>query len=102
MVNNRELQSKPDFERIGRIRTLKSLEKGDQVKIYYSHITSKVELHIEKFDSHMTESANLSLSMYETKQLIELLEDSIDRAESGEHLDDLDLIQQLNIVAARD
>jgi hypothetical protein len=38
MANNRELQSKPDFERIGRIRTLKSLEKGNQVTIYYNHI----------------------------------------------------------------
>ena len=75
MANNRELQSKPDFERIGRIRTLKSLEKGDQVTIYYSHITSKVELHIEKFYSQVTDSTNLSLSMDEIKHLIEFIED---------------------------
>jgi hypothetical protein len=80
MANNRELQSKSDFERIGRIRTLKSLEKGDQVTIYYNQITSNVELHIEKFDSHMTESARLFLSMDETKQFIELLRLSKDAA----------------------
>jgi hypothetical protein len=76
MTNSYDTHSEHELERIGRIRSLKSLEKGDQVTIYYNCTISKVEIHIEKFDSPMTEKAKLLLSMEEAKQLIKLLEDS--------------------------
>ena len=65
------------LERIGRIRTLKTLEKGDQVVVYYNITTLNIEVHVEKFEHSMTEKTDLILSMDETKQLINLLEKSV-------------------------
>jgi hypothetical protein len=69
--------SEHEIERVGRIRTLKSLEIGNQVEIYYNHSTLLIELHIKKFENSLTETAKLTLSMNETRQLIELLDKSI-------------------------
>jgi hypothetical protein len=40
-----------EIERVGRIRTLKSLEIGNQVEIYYNYSTLLIELHIKKFEN---------------------------------------------------
>jgi hypothetical protein len=69
--------SENKLERIGRIRTLKTLEKGNQVVVYYNITTLNIEVHVEKFDNSMTEKTELVLSVNETKQLINLLEKSI-------------------------
>jgi hypothetical protein len=68
--------SENKLERIGRIRTLKTLEKGNQVVVYYNITTLNIEVHVEKFDNSMTEKTELVLSVNETKQLINLLEKS--------------------------
>lgn len=49
MTNGPDLLSEHEIERVGRIRTLKSLEIGYQVEIYYNHSTLLIELHIKKF-----------------------------------------------------
>ena len=77
MTNGPDLRPEHEIERVGRIRTLKSLEIGNQVEIYYNHSTLLIELHIKKFEKTLTETAKLSLSMTETRQLIELLDKSI-------------------------
>jgi hypothetical protein len=77
MTSDPNLLSEHEIERVGRIRTLKSLEIGNQVEIYYNHSTLSIELHIKKFDNSLTETAKLAFSMYETRQLIELLDKSI-------------------------
>lgn len=69
--------SENKLDRIGRIRTLKTLEKGDQVVVYYNITTLNIEVYVEKFENSMSEKARLILSMDETKQLINLLEKSI-------------------------
>lgn len=51
MTNGPDLRSEHEIERVGRIRTLKSLEIGNQVEIYFSHSTLLIELHIKKFEN---------------------------------------------------
>jgi hypothetical protein len=80
MANNRESQTENELERIGRIRTLRNLEKGDQLTIYFNNALSNVELHVEKFDRSFKETANLILSAVEVERLIKILEKSIDHS----------------------
>jgi hypothetical protein len=68
--------------RYRRIRTLKSLEKGDQVTIYYNTALSSVELHVEKFDKSFKETAKFLLSLIEVDRLVKILEKSVDSSSS--------------------
>jgi hypothetical protein len=80
MANNRDSQTENELERIGRIRTLRSLEKGDQLTIYFNNALSNVEPHVEKFDRSFKETAKLILSAMEVERLIKILEKSIDHS----------------------
>ena len=51
MTDDPDSRSEYEIERVGRIRTLKSLEIGNQVEIYYNHSTLLIELHIKKFEN---------------------------------------------------
>lgn len=80
--NDRDLLTENEVKRIGRIRTLKSLEKGDQVTIYYNTALSSVELHVEKFDKSFKETAKFTLSTIVVERLVKILEKSVDCSSS--------------------
>jgi hypothetical protein len=44
--------------------------------LYYDHTTLRVEVYIEKLENSMTKIVKLTLSIEETKKLVELLEKS--------------------------
>lgn len=77
MTDKHDSQTENGVELLGRIRTLKSLEKGDQITIYYNPVQSNVELHIEKFDKSFKEAARFILSIIEVESLIRILEESV-------------------------
>jgi hypothetical protein len=77
MADSYDLLSEHEYELIGRIRSLDRSDKGDQVVIYYNYTTLKVEVYVEKFENSVTKIVKLTLSIEETKKLIELLEKTI-------------------------
>ena len=77
MTDKHDSQTENEVEHIGRIRTLKSLEKGDQITVYYNPVQSSVELHVEKFDKSFKAAARFNLSIMEVESLIRILEESV-------------------------
>jgi len=71
MTDTYDSQSEHEYELLGRIKG-----KADQVVVYYDHTTLRVEVYIEKLENSMTKIVKLTLSIEETKKLVELLEKS--------------------------